>query len=61
MHDLAVLFHSNPLLLNVIFLRNWRYDLVGNKLDEWPRPLISAIIHILCEVYSCALATEEEI
>ena len=46
-------------LLNDIFLRNWRYALIGNKRKRWPRPLISAIIHIPCAVYSCSLEAVE--
>ena len=46
-------------LLNDIFLRKWRYALIGNKRKRWPRPLISAIIHIPCAVYSCSLVAVE--
>ena len=34
---------------------------IANKYEEWLRPLISAITHISCAVYSCSSATEEEI
>ena len=46
-------------LLNDIFLRKWRYALIGNKRKRWPRPLISAMIHIPCAVYSCSLEAVE--
>ena len=40
---------------------SWRYFESVNKQGQWLLPLISAIIHIPCAVYSYSLATEEEI
>ena len=31
---------------------------IVNKYERWPRPLISAIIHIPCAIYSCSSVTE---
>ena len=47
-------------LLNDIFLRKWRYALIGNKRKGWPRPLISAIIHIPCAIYLFSLVAGEK-